>query len=161
MNSARSQHTSSLLTNGMVLVTGGHIRSDALNSAELYDPSTETWKNIDSMNSTRSEHTASLLMNGKVLVTGGFHNNALNSAELYDPLTELWTITTMIGGFEHNALNSAELYDPVTETWTIIDNMNVARGEHTTSVLTNGKILVAGGSPGGTSLKDVELYSLF
>ena len=51
-------------------------------------------------------------------------------------------------------LNSAELYDPSTGVWTITGNMNNARYYHTASVLTNGKVLVAGGG----SLNSAELY---
>jgi N-acetylneuraminic acid mutarotase len=47
MNYKRSDHTASLLKNGMVLVTGGSKDSavnDFLYTAELYDLSTESWK---------------------------------------------------------------------------------------------------------------------
>jgi N-acetylneuraminic acid mutarotase len=47
MNYKRSDHTASVLKNGMVLVTGGSKDSavnDFLYTAELYDPSTESWK---------------------------------------------------------------------------------------------------------------------
>jgi hypothetical protein len=82
-NNARSQHTSSVLTNGKVLVIGGFY-NDAQNSTELYDPSTEPWTSVSSMNSVRGEDTAAVLTNGKVLVTGGSHGGiGLNGAELY------------------------------------------------------------------------------
>ncbi|CAF4562847.1 unnamed protein product, partial [Rotaria magnacalcarata] len=79
---------------GKVLVTGGYGDSHWLNSAELYDPSTETWTTTGSMNNTRSEHTSSVLANGNVLVTGGHVSiDSLASAEVYDPSTETWTAT--------------------------------------------------------------------
>jgi hypothetical protein len=37
------------------------------------------------------------------------------------------------------------LYDPLTKTWAITDNMNNTQYYHAASVLTNGKVLVAGG----------------
>ncbi|CAF3744959.1 unnamed protein product [Rotaria sp. Silwood1] len=83
MNSARYDHTASVLTNGKVLVTGGQNGISSLNSAKLYDPSTGTWTMTGSMNYARYLHAASVLTNGKVLVTGGLMNTALNNSELY------------------------------------------------------------------------------
>ena len=37
MNSARYEHTASILFSGKILVTGGYDGSVSLNSAELYD----------------------------------------------------------------------------------------------------------------------------
>jgi hypothetical protein len=42
-------------------------------------------------------------------------------------------------------LTSAELYDPSTGTWSFTGSPNVPRGEFTTTLLGNGKVLVAGG----------------
>jgi hypothetical protein len=83
MSRGRHSHTASVLKNGNILVTGG-FNNGALNSAELYDPSTETWTTIGSMEDEREEHTASVLMNGKVLITGGaIHSFPLDGVELY------------------------------------------------------------------------------
>ncbi len=71
-----------------MLVTGGSNEGGHLNSAELYDPSTNVWIITGNLTDIRVFHTASVLNDGKVLVTGGTaHNTSLNSAELYDPLT--------------------------------------------------------------------------
>ncbi len=45
----------------------------------------------------------------------------------------------------------------ITVNWTIAASMIAARGEHTATLLSNGKILVAGGN-GDTSLSSCELY---
>ena len=92
---ARDSHTATLLPNGKVLVAGGadwnrglppapclpNCAPLALNSAELYDPATETWTATASLNVPRSAHTATLLGNGKVLAVGGGPGG--RSAELY------------------------------------------------------------------------------
>src|SRR5207253_7981812 len=42
LNTARSRHTATLLPDGRVLVAGGNVVGSTLNSAELYDPQTQT-----------------------------------------------------------------------------------------------------------------------
>ena len=92
LNTARDQHTATLLPNGKVLVVGGFDSSGNVSeSAELYDPASGnpasgTWTATGSLNTRRSNHTATLLPNGKVLVAGGSDSsfNPSASAELYD-----------------------------------------------------------------------------
>jgi Galactose oxidase, central domain/Kelch motif len=141
LNTQRYQHTATPLPNGKVLVAGGfNSLLLSLNIAELYDPATETWSGTGSLNIDRTGHTATLLPNGKVLVTGGYN------------FTEN----------RFNALNSAELYDPATGTWSVTGSLNIARSDHSASLLSNGKILVAGGQIFDTwpyvSLNEAELY---
>ncbi|CAF1261235.1 unnamed protein product [Adineta ricciae] len=180
MNVARFSHTTSILSNGKVLVTGGNSSTVSLNSAELYEVSTGNWTMTGNMSVARYRHTASILSDGKVLVTGGENGGIyLNSAELYDPSTSNWTRTgsmsiardlhrasllsdgkILVTGGETNGvayINSAELYDPIAGNWTKTGDMNVARELHTVSVLSNGKVLVTGGYNGGT-LNSAELY---
>ncbi|CAF0851436.1 unnamed protein product [Adineta steineri] len=172
MNNARYYHTASVLSNGNVLVTGG-ANGNILNSAELYDPSTGTWTPTGNMTNARGFHKASVLSNGKVLVTGGVDDNGniLNSAELYDPSTSTWTTTAselsnglvlVTGGalINNRVLNSAELYDPSTGIWTTTGSMTWTRYSHTASVLSNAKVLVAGGGADtfGTCISSAELY---
>ena len=71
LNTAREEHTGTLLPNGKILVVGGTNDSGSLSSTELYDPATGNWSATGSMNAARSQHTATLLPNGKVLVAGG------------------------------------------------------------------------------------------
>jgi len=67
----------------MVLVTGGNIAS-----ADLFDPTTETFTATSSMNDSRLEERGVFLSaSGQVLVTGGTKPQVgtLNSAELFSP----------------------------------------------------------------------------
>ena len=90
-----------------------------------------SWVNLNPMSTARWMHTATLLTNGMVLVAGGDHG--------FYPTNYL--------------LSSAELFDPQTGMWTNTGSMLGARQEHTATLLTNGQVLVAGGS--GT---EAEIY---
>jgi N-acetylneuraminic acid mutarotase len=67
----------------------------------------------------------------------------------------------VVGG--SSAAGSAELYDPSTGTWSFTGSLNVPRFGHTTTLLGNGKVLVAGGWANGCCLQSdltntAELY---
>jgi N-acetylneuraminic acid mutarotase len=168
----RSLHTATLLGNGKVLVAGGHNGSSvALATAELYDPSTGVWSPASTMGASRSLHTATLLGNGKVLVAGGQNGSsvALATAELYDPSTGAWSPTASMTGPRQHAtatrlvsgkvliaggyaistgyLQSVEIYDPSSSppVWTTATPMSSKRGNHTATLLPNGKVLLTGG----------------
>ena len=83
LSTARWDHTATLLPNGRVLVVGGPF---ALDTAELYDPTSGTWSAAGHLKAAKSGFTATLLPNGQVLVVGQALN-AEESAELYDPST--------------------------------------------------------------------------
>jgi len=89
LNTARSNHTATLLQNGEVLVAGGA----ADTSAELYDPTTGTWRIAGSMNAIGKYISATLIPTGKVLAVGASYAGVIG-AELYDPETGTWTTTT-------------------------------------------------------------------
>jgi N-acetylneuraminic acid mutarotase len=133
--------------NGKVLAVGGFSGTISLSSAEIYDPSKGVWSRTGSMNIARFYHTATLLPDGKVLVAGGFYNDGSCSDRLC------------------SAVATAELYDPSTGTWSLTGSMNVARENHTATLLSNGEVLVAGGDNGGggpnlKALPSAELYNL-
>ena len=58
-------------------------------------------------------------------------------------------------------LATAELYDPATGTWMATGNMAVARIFHTATLLSDGRVLVAGGTDNdnnGDAFASAELY---
>ena len=77
MNYSRSGHTANLLPDGRVLVCGGKGimgigQANILNSAEIYDPISDTWELLSTtMSSPRQYHTATLLNDGRLLLVGG------------------------------------------------------------------------------------------
>lgn len=165
MNTARFEHTATLLPGGRVLVAGGYDTDwvAALAGAELYDPTTGKWAPTGSLRAARGSHTATLLPDGKVLVAGGYsrEDGRLAATEIYDPATGLWrAIGAMHEAREgHSAtllpdgkvlvaggyVASAELYDPVTETWAETGPLHEARWAHTATLLTDGTVLVSAG----------------
>ena len=188
----RAYHTATLLPNDKVLVTGGDRdgAGNTLASAELYDVASRTWTVTGNLIKDRADHTATLLPNGKVLVAGGrtfFYD--LASAEIYDPANGTWTTTGSLNtprrshtatllpngkvlvaggvrednGYMVYSINSAEIYDPATGIWTPTGSLATERGDHTATLLSNGKVLVTGGRPsfsgaGNLPITSTELY---
>jgi Tol biopolymer transport system component len=147
MTTPRQQQAATLLPDGNVLVVGGyHATVPSRNStADVYDPSSGTWTVTGRMTEDRlAGLTATLLRDGKVLVAGGQRG---------------WTPSAGDGTFA-----SAELYDPATGRWTATGSMTTPRMGHTATLLSDGRVLVAGGehyavgSTAGGTLASAELY---
>jgi hypothetical protein len=178
---AREWHTATLLPDGKVLVAGGGTVHEQ--SAELYDPDTGTWSLTGDLEQRLAFHTATLLQDGEVLVAGGVVGHAVTrSAELYDVEAGVWNFTdrsanarylhtatllpdgTMLvaGGFSFNngyhTYRSAERYDPLSTTWSLTRSMHEARASHTASLLSSGKVLVAGGGADSSQTTSCEEY---
>jgi len=183
LNVDRNGHAAVLLSDGKVLLCGGGQTttpgySIGLNSAELYDPASDSFTLIGNMNQVRVGHEATLLSDGKVLVTG---RTADSTTEIYDPSLGTFSATgnmsftryyhtatrlpdgsvLVAGGFNGTTqLNSAELFDPSTGVFTTVGNLATARMEHTAALLSNGEVLVAGGNPGSGTTNTAEIFSL-
>ena len=147
MATARGYHTANLvIANGQerVLVVGGQSSNTTfLSTAELYNPTTETWATTGSMTGRKSRHTGTELTeppanNGLVMVAGGrFSSTGVSS-----------TIRT---------------YDPATGMFTNRGNLDTERRDHTATLLSTGFVLIAGGSTGSnrnTSVSTAELYNV-
>ena len=106
------------------------------NSSGISNPfNVEGYCESGSMNTARHNHILLLLPNGKVLITGG-----------------------VVNADGTGALASAELYDPLAHTFTNVGPMNVARADHTVTLLPNGKALVAGGFNDAGVVSSAELF---
>ena len=173
MTALRSAHTATLLADGRVLLAGGMERAEGAelntDTAELFDPQTNTCRPVGRMGARRAGHTATLLPSGDVLIVGGFDEGAmLDSAELFHPATATFTPAgrlrarrsghtatllrdgrVLIAGGHYNLADvhaSAELYDPARNTFTPAGPMNTPRVMHSATLLADGTVLVAGGS---------------
>jgi hypothetical protein len=162
MHSARAGHTATLLANGTVLIVGGVQGSagslTAVNSAEVYNPGSQTFTSVGNLHDARAFHGATLLGNGTVLVAGG-DDGDLNFS-LSGGLTLAWT--------SGSVLDTAEIYNPGTHTFSCVGgggsicatSMNAARLFDTETMLGNGAVLLAGGFNGSLQAQSsAELYS--
>ncbi len=187
MNYARQNHTTTLLTNGLVLAAGGvtvGAGGQTVSACELYNPATGLWTTTGTMKTARYSHTAVLLTNGVVLVAGGISNSVtLASAELYNPAAGTWTSTgnlntprssasaflltngtvLIVGGqgASSTTLSSAEIYNPGTGLWRYTTSpMLMAQYQPICQLLPDGQVLAAGGLTNGTAVSGFcELYS--
>lgn len=132
MVTSRAGHTATLLDNGLVLVAAGADDVEAIDTAELYDPVTDTFALTGSLNTKRDLHIAVKLDDGRVVVLGGRN------------------ISAQVG--------EVEIYDPDTELWTASGSLLFGRWGHTATLLQDGRILVACGSTSGPTSNQVEIY---
>lgn len=146
---ARSSQTATLLENGNVLVAAGYggglqtrpWGSPATASAELYSPVTGSFTTTGNLNAARISSTATLLDSGSVLVAGGTDGRRIRVGV-------------------NSAATSTELYDPASGTFAFSGSMSTARFDHSATLLSNGNVLIAGGT--GTTintLSSAELYN--
>jgi hypothetical protein len=133
MQMARESHTATLLSNGLVILTGGSDGTVSLATAELFNPASHTFAPAGDMADARASHTATLLTNGAVVVIGGRDASG-------------------------HVLATAELFDPANINFAPTGSMNAGRESHTATLLSNGKVLIAGGDNGTESLATAELF---
>lgn len=153
MNVARAEHTATPLPDETVLITGGLTPQGFTNSAELYDPLTDSFSTVGSMSVARAEHSATLVDSIRIIDKDGLPNWAPT------PLRVLIAGGTGTGS---NALNSLEYYDFYTRRFNAVSvTLTSARHSHTATWLpTVDLILIAGGSvsTNGPTLGTAELY---
>ncbi len=110
---------------GRVLMTGAPNLASLtpLNTAEIYDPESNSFIRTGDMGAPHYLATATTLNNGNVLVVGG------------------WTIQgpIVVG------MRNAELFEPETNLFSQVGPTNVARLTNTATRLNDGEVLIAGG----------------
>jgi len=128
MKESRGGHTATLLSNGTVLIAGGCDNSNySLNSAEIFTPGTRAFSYTSAMGTPHHYHSATLLNTGDVLVVGGFHDV---SSPLPSEYVEL---------FNHS---TSEWQFASRPSW---DDTQYFSAFHSTALLTDGTVLLAGG----------------
>jgi RHS repeat-associated protein len=152
MTSSARSHTATLITgssnanfNNKVLIVGGinNGSGSTISVVQLFD-GVSSFSTVASLPAARDGHTATLVSGGKVLVTGGKSGTVTfySSTLIFDPGTT-----------------------GTTGSWASAGSMTAQRQLHTatllsTSVLSNGQVLVVGGnSAGGAPLNTAELWN--
>ncbi|AKF09748.1 Kelch domain protein [Sandaracinus amylolyticus] len=126
---ARLGHTATRLPSGRVLFVGGEdLGRVPTASIEEYDPETGAFEEVAMLPAARVNHTATLLADGRVLVAGG-GASASNGVPAGTAVTE-----------------SVVIYDPSTHDVIDAAAMAHARGHHGAILLSDGRVLVAGGA---------------
>ena len=170
MTISRGWHSATVLQDGRVLIVGGYTSLDRdTATAEIFDPTTNTFSPTGSLNTARHDHSATLLPDGRVLIIAGYALGWLRSAEIYDPGTGQWTVTQPI--FAHGVAHTAtllkdgrvlvmggatqggysapndrvEIFDPKTNLWQSAAPHTQTDSSHTATLLTDGRVLIAGG----------------
>jgi N-acetylneuraminic acid mutarotase len=126
---ARYLNATTLLKDGKVLVTGGDASRFPVNSAELYDPTANTWTLTGNMTTGRYAHTANLLTDGTVVVAGGIGTSIScgKDCSSYIPT------------------NKVDIYNETTGTFNATASLSQSLAYHSTTMLTSGRALEAGG----------------
>lgn len=147
MKSTRARHSATLIASGPlagdVLIAGGTSDESGgdVDTAELYDPVAGQFTPTGRMSTPREGHSATWLspsvvsgaLAGRVLVAGG---GALNAPS-----------------------DSAEVFNPQTATFSPVGAMSTARTLQAAVLLSNGKVLIAGGQSSESDfLQSAELF---
>ncbi len=126
MSSQRSEHESTLLEDGTVLISGGILIPAA---TEIYHPTLQSFSDVGQMIQTRGRHVAIRLASpawgslvGHVVAIGGDIQGG-----------------SVFGGGQQ-AFDSVEIFDPGTGQWSQFGTMTEARQNHTATELNDGRI---------------------
>jgi N-acetylneuraminic acid mutarotase len=171
MSVPRVNHSAVRLPNAEVLIAGGFTKittsdisgESPTNSADLYNPTTNTITATASMNYARVNAPLTLLPNGEVLIAGGGNgdDDASCTAELFS--NGQWTLTSPLaicgvttntaallpnGDVLIDAGSASQFYDPSTNVWEpTLGAVDINVGP--LALLANGEVLVAGVTPAG------------
>lgn len=177
MTTTRFFHTSTLLKDGRVLITGGYETDRPGHSspefrhatAELFDPAKGTSSATGAMSQARSQHRAIPLHDGRVVIKG----NDLHPPDIYDPQSGRFAIladapefgrsvsTTILSTgdiFVTDEVGNAGIIEPETWKFTSTGRMITPRTNHSATLLRDGRVLIAGGMNAAGMVVRSEIY---
>jgi hypothetical protein len=135
-------HTATALNDGRILIAGGLCDIPRIprqyKAMSLWNDKAGKWEDTPPLFDARIYHTATLLDDNSVMFVGGESDTRNNSNE--EP-----------------ALSSVELYRDGKVTQ--LPAMTTARAKHTSTRLTDGRVVIAGGlGVNGKSLSSIEIF---
>ncbi|MCA8977693.1 MAG: hypothetical protein KDC98_23415 [Planctomycetes bacterium] len=159
MRTIRAGHAAATMANGRVLVVGGTnnftdlltAAASTLNTAEIYDPNTNTWTAAPNIGGRRLVPALSTLSNGKTMISGGIE------------VTVFFGIPIAV-----SSTTAVQLFDPTTNSWSNGPAMPAGRAYHHDSQVTlaDGRVLMSGGvlvpslagAANATSIRNADIY---
>lgn len=180
MIAPRTNHSTTLLQDGRVLIAGGMNAAGMVKVSEIFDPTTNTFAEAGDLNDERWGHEAVLLQDGRVLIIGGRRgtieaDNVQNvtTAEMFDPATGMFatagdtglsSIDTAIRlpGGRVFLLSGGDvaIYDPASGATTRTGHgIGQNRSLYTVTPLKDGRIMISGGLKDLVSTNEVLVYS--
>ncbi|MBI4491752.1 MAG: hypothetical protein HY690_03055, partial [Chloroflexi bacterium] len=185
MNTARMAHRTATLSDGRVVVFGGHGSGFvSLSSAEVWNPSSNTFASL-AMSYPHDFFALARLADGRYLLAGGAQNLGVapgyNTTEIYNPADNSFTPTgpmtrartnhgaatlasgqvLVVGGwYDTGSATYGEVYDPSTGTFAATGPLNTPRAYPLVLPTGDGKAVVIGGLGvyGSPYQEQVELY---
>jgi len=143
MKTPRINHTAQALPDGRVLIIGG-LGEDplgpnaiAVRDVEAYDPATGEFTVIGQLSEGRTQPQVTLLKDGKVLVSGGVGLDAQQNLVVS---------------------STVEVFDPSSGTSSTPVPMSEPRRNHVAVTLTDGRVLLAGGTTSTGSTASADLF---
>lgn len=133
------------LADGRVLAVGGLVGSEnpaALASAEIYDPSTNTWIEAGALSQPRYAHSLVLLADGQVMALGGARAYNFTAGS---PWGSPWTAESFV--------SELEVYNPAANRWYKAGELQQLEAYAATAWLSDGRLWVTGGGAGSDMAK--------
>jgi hypothetical protein len=179
--------SAALLPSGKALFAGGAGDAGYYGYGDLYDATANSWTRTPAMAHVHAYDASAQLSNGNVLVIAGMDGGdafTTNAVDIYSASGNSWsagqslpgagryalTATTLkngtilaAGGDDGTSAGTAAMSSVAIYTdgsgWATAESMKVARFDHAAVRLSDGKILVAGGSDAtGAALASAEIY---
>jgi Na+-transporting methylmalonyl-CoA/oxaloacetate decarboxylase gamma subunit len=172
------------LSNEEILAAGGHANGEyAYRDVSIYNLNKNEWKKGTEMNVSRGSAPIVKLPNGNLFIIGGAASEDFLTAELYDAKKQKWTVVgkaTMVpsvvvllqdgrvlltGGWKkgeyYTTLDDAMIFDPKNNKFVQTGKLKEKRASAGSAVLTDGRVLVAGGRGNGfdSTLSSAEIFT--